>query len=338
MRHADVTLCIPAWRAEPFIARTLECARAQTHAALRILVSVDRSDDATAAICREHAARDRRIEVIVQRERLGWSANANALLDRVDTPFYGLYFHDDIIEPDYTRRLYDALHADPAAMSAHCDMGHFGNQLGVEPGHHYHGSACRRLLDFMCGPAQDTPLRGLTRSGVLEQGLRFPETGENGFWRCHPFLLGLLAAGPARRVPQVLYHRWFRDGSMSASWGVSARSSLLAGQRANAARCAAIVDAAAASVQERELLHYGLYAFVMAWTRRNELRLGGAQLADPGDIYPGFAGMHAAMAPPASLADQPADVQHWLRGQAERLRALEERCRVARSGAASVTG
>lgn len=338
MRQADVTVCIPACQAEPFIARTLECARAQTHAALRILVSVDRSDDATEAICREHAARDRRIEVIVQRERLGWSENANALLDHVDTPYYCLHFHDDIIEPDYTRRLHEALHADPAAMSAHCDMGHFGNHLGVEPGHHYDGSACRRLLDFMCGPVRDTLLRGLTRSHVLEQGLRFPGIGENRFWRCHAFLFGLLAAGPALRVPQVLYHRWFRDGSMSTA-DPSARAPLLEGQRASARLCAATIDAAAASAPERELLHYGRYLFVMAWTRRNELRLGGGPFVDPVDICPGFVGMHAAMAPPASSAGQTAEVQHWLREAAGRLRALEDQCHAqARAGAATVAG
>jgi hypothetical protein len=339
MRHADVTLCIPAWQAEPFIARTLECARAQTHAALRILVSVDRGDDATEAICRQHAARDRRIEVIVQRERLGWSANANALLDRVDTPFYFLYFHDDIIEPDYTRLLHDALAEDPVAMSAHCDMGHFGNRLGVEPGHHYDGNACRRLLDFMCGSMQDTALRSLTRTRVLEQGLRFPRIGEDGFWRCHPFLFGLLAAGPALHVPHVLYHRWFRDGSMTSSWNLSARAPLLEGQRASAKLCAALVEAAAVSAPERDWLHYGLYLFVMACTRRHELRLGGGQLVDPEDVWPGFAGMHAAMAPPASLAGQPAELQHWLREAAGRLRALEDQCHAqARASAATVAG
>ena len=77
MSAADVTICIPAWHAEPFIARTLACARAQTHKNLRILVSVDQSTDGTEAVCRSQAAEDSRIEVRVQKERLGWSRNAN---------------------------------------------------------------------------------------------------------------------------------------------------------------------------------------------------------------------------------------------------------------------
>ena len=38
-----VSVCIPAWRAAEFIDRTLRCARAQTHDALRIVVSIDLS-------------------------------------------------------------------------------------------------------------------------------------------------------------------------------------------------------------------------------------------------------------------------------------------------------
>ena len=57
-REAEVTVCIPAWQAEPFIDRTLGCARKQTHSRLRILVSIDASDDATAEICQAHAELD----------------------------------------------------------------------------------------------------------------------------------------------------------------------------------------------------------------------------------------------------------------------------------------
>lgn len=321
MPRPDVTICIPAWQAEPFIGRTLDCARSQSHANIRILVSVDRCEDATERICREHAAHDARIEVISQPRRLGWSENANALLDRVDTEFYCLYFHDDIIEPSYVARLRDALLEQPEAKSAHCDLERFGHVQGIDPGNHYAGSACRRLLNYMMGPIKGTPLRSLTRSELLDDGLRFPDIGDGGFWRCHPFVFHLLAAGAALHVPEVLYRRWIRVGSMTSLWDAQSAAPLIEGQRAGTAHCLRIIDRASSNEHDRQLLRFALYLFTMNWTRREELRLGGDHLIDPTVISPTFADQRA----PESLAWQPADIQSWLGTAQQELLALEDR-------------
>jgi len=321
MPRPDVTICIPAWQAEPFIERTLRCAREQTYANIRVLVSVDRCDDRTEAICRAQAALDERIEVIAQPERLGWSENANALLDRVDSEFFCLYFHDDIIEPTYIERLRDALLAHPDAKSAHCDLERFGDEQGVDPGHDYLGSDCRRLLDFMAGPIKGTPLRSLTRSELLAQGLRFPNIGDGGFWRCHPYLFQLLVAGPALRVPEILYRRWFRAGSMTSSWRVASPAPLIEGQQASARLCLQIIDRADASDAEKELLRFGLSIFMMLWTRREEIRLGGDHLIEPATIAPIFEDIRA----PAALAMQAPDIQDWIRKTSEGVSKLENR-------------
>lgn len=86
--RSDVSICIPAWQSEGIVERALRCASGQTHAGLRILVSVDHSTDATAAVCNAYAHQDRRVEVHVQEERLGWAGNVNFLLDKVDTEFF----------------------------------------------------------------------------------------------------------------------------------------------------------------------------------------------------------------------------------------------------------
>ena len=104
-----MTVCIPAYQAAEFIERTLGCASAQTYAKQRILVSVDVSTDPTAEICRKRARDDPRIEVIAQPKRLGWAGNVNFLLDSVRSEFAFLYFHDDLIEPEYSARLIAAV-------------------------------------------------------------------------------------------------------------------------------------------------------------------------------------------------------------------------------------
>src|SRR3954469_1968464 len=144
-----VSVCIPAYQSESFIEQTLRCAREQTYAAQRIVVSIDASDDGTEALCRAQARDDDRIEVHAHRDRLGWVDNVNFLLDAVSTEFAFVYFHDDVIEPTYSERLVDALRQRPDAASAHTDVvlhGEHGER--PRPGCTYDGSATERLFTY----------------------------------------------------------------------------------------------------------------------------------------------------------------------------------------------
>lgn len=58
-----VTIVMPAFNAERFLASTLRSAAAQTHANLQIIVVDDGSTDGTAETVRQHAAADPRIEL-----------------------------------------------------------------------------------------------------------------------------------------------------------------------------------------------------------------------------------------------------------------------------------
>jgi glycosyltransferase involved in cell wall biosynthesis len=288
MPKPDVTICIPTWQAEPFIERTLNCARAQTHDKIRILVSVDRCDDGTEAVCRKHAAQDSRIDVRVQPERLGWSGNSNFLLDQVDTEFYFLYFHDDIIEPTYAERLRQVLIDHPEVQSVNCDLAHFGDREGIIVGGNYEGQPAQRLIRLLVGPERGALLRSLCRSGLLAKGLRFPLIAGDGFWRLQPFLMGLVAAGPARRVPEVLYRRWVREGSLTKTWDPDGQDALADGQQQSAALCLGTIQNLNLSQAEYELVKFCLFISMMTRTRRYEHRLKVGQLVKPEFISEAF--------------------------------------------------
>ena len=51
------------------------------------------------------------MEVHAHREQQGWFGNVNSLLDRVDTEFSFIYFHDDVIDSTYSEQLVGALAA-----------------------------------------------------------------------------------------------------------------------------------------------------------------------------------------------------------------------------------
>jgi len=323
-RDETVTICIPAWRAEEFIERTLNCALAQTHAKLRILVSVDHCEDATVPICEKFARADSRIEVFPQKERLGWAGNVNFLLERIQSPFFFLYFHDDIVLPPYTERLLKVLRKRPDAISAHCDMGHFGASDRVSIGCTYAGSAARRLATFLVAPERGSPLRSLTRSDILGGGLRMPTAAVGGFWANEPYLMRLLAGGPALRVPEVLYLRWDqRKDSLTEGWKTLSPAQVVSGFRANITAALAII-AGAVSPAERVVLVFCLYVHIMLRVRDFEHRVGISAIGSAEDLHPAFANQSI----PAALADFGPDIKHWTMQNYRRLVRLEERAAV----------
>ena len=270
----SVTVCIPTYQSESFIERTLSCARNQTYRNLKILVSVDLSDDSTVQICEKHAQEDSRIEVIIQKKRLGWSQNTNVTLQRVETEFFFIYFHDDVIEPTYVETLLTVLQEQPDAASAHCDLVEFGLLETTRPAHSYNGSSLRRLIDFMM-TQRGTTLRSLIRTRSLNHDLRFPEIHGDNHWTAYVFHMLLLEAGPAIGVDQPLYRRWQRENSLTRSkgWAPTDLESLLCGQKESADMLLSILYRVASSNEEWIMARYCLSLFMMIFTRTQQLLL-----------------------------------------------------------------
>lgn len=306
-RPAKVSVLIPAWQSEAFIDRTLSCARRQTYEDMRILVSIDVSEDRTEEICRGHAKADPRISVFVQSERLGWARNVNFLLDRADTEFFFLYFHDDIIEPSYTARLLDALVQRPDAASAHCDMGHFGTDQGVSVGRQYEGNAAGRVCSFLVGP-RGSPLRSMTRRAAVGR-LRLPADGAAGFWANQPYLVGLVAAGPALHLPEVLYMRWDRrKGGLTDGWRTLSSEQMRAGFRTNASALLTIADALPASDAERDAVRFCAFLYLMQSVRNVERDTGMTLFESAVELHEAFADFAR---PPVGLDAMSPEIKQW---------------------------
>lgn len=99
-----ISVIIPAYNVEEYLARCLDSVLAQTHRELEILVINDGSTDDTAAICDAYAARDSRVRVVHQ-----VNAGLAAVRDRGIALATGSYVSfvdgDDEIEPDMMERL-----------------------------------------------------------------------------------------------------------------------------------------------------------------------------------------------------------------------------------------
>ena len=218
-----VTALVGAYNAADFVAETLRSLAVQTYGNLRVLVSVDRSDDDTAVCCTAFARYDPRFTVIVQSERLGWIGNTNALLRAADGDLGFLMGHDDLVKPAYVARLVTALRDNSGAALAFSDMEvcdaygmdkilRFADLDGVS-GVVKRG---RRLLAYR--RPWWVPYRGLFHLDAAQRtgGLRRHHGGE--FAADWPFVLALALQGDCIRVPEVLYRKRYQSASLSLQW------------------------------------------------------------------------------------------------------------------------
>ncbi len=284
------TICIPTWNSQDFIKRTLDSALSQTRTDIAVHVSIDASDDATAELCRQRAASDPRLRVWRQESRLGWAENCNFLIDRVNSPYYFFFFHDDLIEPVYVERLVALLEDTNDAASAHGDMVHFGATRHRTPGLALDGTATERLFRFLETPSQPVFLRSMTRTEAARRvGLRFEHICGAGVGAHHVYDFHLLASGPALHAPEVLYHRWNnRPGGLTDGWKTLELETLV--QALGETAHAVMRLAESFGSLQQPVLDALAYLYVITRLRRGELERGVLTPLDPSVIAPEFSG------------------------------------------------
>jgi glycosyltransferase involved in cell wall biosynthesis len=94
MNRPLVTVIIPCYNMEPYLAQTLDSVIGQTHQNLEILVVDDGSNDRTAEIAREYEKRDLRIKLLTQANK-GASAARNLGLGRAAGKYIAFTDGDD---------------------------------------------------------------------------------------------------------------------------------------------------------------------------------------------------------------------------------------------------
>lgn len=109
----QVTVLIPAYRHEQFIAAAIESVLAQTHSNLRVLVVDDCSPDGTVAAA--EAIDDARVLVRRNAHNLGLGGSILAALPTIETPYVALLNSDDVFHPERLEQCLALLESDPGA-------------------------------------------------------------------------------------------------------------------------------------------------------------------------------------------------------------------------------
>ncbi|MCL2849812.1 MAG: glycosyltransferase family 2 protein [Micrococcales bacterium] len=113
-----VTMAVPVYNGEKYLAQALAALVEQDYADMQILVSDNASTDATAEIAADFAGRDERVTVVRQEHNIGGAHNSNVLLAAASGELFKWAYHDDVCAPGLVSALVAALDDDPGAVGA----------------------------------------------------------------------------------------------------------------------------------------------------------------------------------------------------------------------------
>jgi glycosyltransferase involved in cell wall biosynthesis len=116
---ATVSIGLPVFNGEAFLAQALDSVRAQSYEDFELIVSDNGSTDGTAAMCREYAARDARIRVFSNRANRGAAWNYTNVVRRATGAYFKWLAADDAMERDCLARCVETLEAHPATVLAY---------------------------------------------------------------------------------------------------------------------------------------------------------------------------------------------------------------------------
>jgi glycosyltransferase involved in cell wall biosynthesis len=186
-------------------------------------VADDCSQDGALALVEPYSQSDPRFRTIRNAENLGWIGNVNQLLNTVDTEFFMVMPHDDVLDPHYLEILIEALQANPQAVVSFSDMEYFylnGNNeimsyaLDVPTGL----EKKRAMAMLRKGAHWWITYRGLVRTRLGGKNFRLRHNLAGDAIADLPGVLDLTMRGEFVRVPQVLYTKYVLEQSVSNHW------------------------------------------------------------------------------------------------------------------------
>jgi len=233
---AQITVCVPIYNAAEFIAETLDRVAAQTFTDFKVLISIDHATDHSEEICRRYLTRPN-WELIVQPENLGWVGNVNALIERVDTPYFCITPHDDLLDPRYLAEVYAVAESDPTIACVYTDIRCFGSRVMTLTQPEIRGSRLERVCDFFLNHFGANSFRGLIRRKDQNDRPFLPVGLRRNFATDTVWILDLALRGELRRIPECLYFKRYMDSTVHAAWTRGERQEILSLSAEQAAHC-----------------------------------------------------------------------------------------------------
>ena len=277
-----LTLGLPVYNGERFLAASLDALLAQTFTDFELIISDNGSTDRTRAIAQQYESVDPRVQYVNHPRNRGAAFNHNFVIEQARGEFFKWVSDDDIYAPDLLERCIDALDSRPEIVLAHAwtafidDKGRITNAIDYplttdvpDPVQRFRSLLYTQGGDDIYGVIRRSVLRRVAPHGSHHLADR-------------TFVADLALQGPFHNVSDFLYFR--RDHAMRAeraARGIRRRCINLDPRRANRWRNPAV-----------RLVGEYLMAYVVAigrapigsrdrWRCRKELAVWVARHADP---------------------------------------------------------
>src|SRR5882724_4473473 len=175
MIKPKVSVGLPVYNGERYLANALTGLLEQSFEDFELILCDNASTDLTQDICRQFAAKDRRIRYFRNERNIGLAANHNRTFELSSGEYFKWAAHDDDSPRPMLERFVEVMEQGPPDVSlvySHCQyIDEFGNLMGVESD----GVACdhplphKRLARLLWSiHMYNTPF-GLMRSSMLRQ-------------------------------------------------------------------------------------------------------------------------------------------------------------------------
>lgn len=144
-----VSIGMPVYNAERYLREALDSLLAQTFADFELIISDNASEDATASICREYAARDSRVKYHRHDSNRGSIQNFNHTVKLATGEYFKWAAYDDLHDPAFLSRCVKLLDAHPDVVWCHTLTVHIdadGNVIPADNDTSLHGDAASHSL------------------------------------------------------------------------------------------------------------------------------------------------------------------------------------------------
>jgi glycosyltransferase involved in cell wall biosynthesis len=213
-RHQPlVSIGIPAYRSEAFIAATIRSALCQTVSDIEIIVSNDGAHPTPALDSfRDHP----QIRILTPPVRLGWVANSSYVLSQATGEFFMLLPHDDLLAPTFVEACLQLLGREPSCFAAYSDL---GTERGVIRATEVRGTITERVRHVMCNLYGGYSYRALMRRRPQDWNLlQLIPNAPTDFAVDSLWIMQQARFGELRRIPEPLYWKNFYEHSTHSRW------------------------------------------------------------------------------------------------------------------------
>jgi glycosyltransferase involved in cell wall biosynthesis len=168
-----VSVGMPVYNGEEFIHQAIDSILQQTFEDLELVISDNASTDKSEQICREYAAKDKRVRYIRNEKNIGASDNYNAVYLNSDSEYFKWVSCSDICEEHFLEKCIEVLDADPSVILSYPKTVLFektieDGQVFVDNMHIMDDNACVRYQQFMDRVQLNNAMNGVLRSKALK--------------------------------------------------------------------------------------------------------------------------------------------------------------------------